>query len=170
MVYVVTTSGTVYAFKECNGHLLWSNDVGNPVSAPLAVSNGFVYVRASNGYPYELNAVTGQLLATIAPTPRVTPPSGTTPTPTPGTMPTPTPGVTPTATPGTTPTLTPTSGVTPTATPGTTPTPTPTSGVTPTPTPGETPSSVPTLVATKTSLPTPENRPRQQEWPVGNKR
>jgi len=204
VVYVVTTSGTVYAFQEGNGHLLWSNDVGNPVSAPLAVSNGFVYVRASNGYPYELNAVTGQLLATIAPTPRVTPPSGTTPTPTPGTMPTPTPGVTPTPapgttptptptsgvpptptpgttptptpgvtltpTPGTTPTLTPTSGVTPTPTPGTTPTPTSTSGVTPTPTPGETPSSVPTLVATKISLPTHENRPRQQEWPVGNKR
>jgi serine/threonine protein kinase len=174
-IYVVTTSGTVYAFQESNGHLLWSNNIGNPVSAPLTLTNGVVYVSASNGYTYGLNAQTGQLVATIAPTPVVTPTSGTTPTPTPGTTPTPTPvvtptpGVTPTPTPGVTPTPkvtpTPTSGMTPTPTPGDTPTPTPgvtptpTSGVTPTPASGETPSSMPTLVATKTPLPNPEESP-----------
>ncbi len=182
VIYIVTTSGVVYAFQESNGHLLWSYDTGNHSNASLSVAGDVLYMRTSNGYLYELNAANGRLLTAIAVTPGVTPISspgvtpsagitptgGVTPTPTPGETPTPgvtpTPGETPTSTPGVTPT--PTSGTTPT--PAVTPTPkvtpTPTPGVTPTPTPGDTPTPTPGVTPTPTTsgvtpTPTPGDTP-----------
>ena len=170
VIYIVTTSGVVYAFQESNGHLLWSYDTGNHSNASLSVAGDVLYMRTSNGYLYELNAANGRLLTAIVVTPGITPTGGVTPTPTPGETPTPgvtpTPGETPTPTPRVTPT--PTSGTSPTPTPAVTPTPkvtpTPTPGVTPTPTPGDTPTPTPGVTPTPTTsgvtpTPTPGGTP-----------
>jgi outer membrane protein assembly factor BamB len=54
--------GTLYAFNELSGRLLWSYTVHTYLEASLAVVNGVVYINNYVGDLFALNAVTGQPL------------------------------------------------------------------------------------------------------------